>query len=131
MGDLSGLYVLIVDDNADSREITTIVLEQAGALVKSVDSAERVLPLLAQCVPDLLISDVKMPRMSGYMLIESIRQLPEEKGGTVLAIALTVYAGEPDRQRAISAGFQQHLIKPIDPEVLVQAILDLLHTRGR
>ncbi|MGC1307992.1 MAG: PAS domain S-box protein [Phormidesmis sp.] len=124
--DLSGLRILTVDDEVDSQEITVFALEQAGASVISVRSGTEALEAIGQAVPDVLISDVGMPDMDGYMLMRQIRQMAPDQGGAVLAIALTAYAGESDQQQSLASGFQRHLTKPIDPDSLVMAICDLL-----
>ncbi|MCC5597939.1 AAA family ATPase [Nostoc favosum] len=125
---LSGLEILVVDDDADMREFLPFMLEQYGATVTAVASAIEALTALSQSQPNLLISDIGMPEMDGYMLMRQVRSLQPEQGGTIPAIALTAYAGEVDYQQAIAAGFQQHISKPVDPEELVKAIvlLDLL-----
>ncbi|MCC5626952.1 response regulator [Nostoc sphaeroides CHAB 2801] len=125
---LSGLDILVVDDDADMREFLPFMLEQYGATVTAVASAIEALTALSQSQPNLLISDIGMPEMDGYMLMRQVRSLQPEQGGTIPAIALTAYAAEIDYQQAIAAGFQQHISKPVDPEELVKAIalLDLL-----
>ncbi|MCL6749576.1 GAF domain-containing protein, partial [Nostoc sp. CCCryo 231-06] len=125
---LSGLKILVVDDDADMREFLPFMLEQYGATVTAVASAIEALTALSQSQPNLIISDIGMPEMDGYMLMRQIRSLQPEQGGTIPAIALTAYAGEIDYQQAIAVGFQQHISKPVDPEELVKAIalLDLL-----
>jgi CheY-like chemotaxis protein len=124
-GDLSGIHILVVDDEADSGEVVTFVLEQAGAVVTTVASGIEALQAFSQTVPDILISDIGMPEMDGYMLIRQIRRLPQEQGGQISAIALTAYAGELDQQQALASGFQRHLGKPIDPEKVVALVLKL------
>jgi PAS domain S-box-containing protein len=119
---LKGLNILVVDDETDSRDFIAFVLEQAGATVIAVPSALIALEKLQAIQIDLLISDVGMPEMDGYMLIRQVRQLPEAQGGKVWAIALTAYAGESNQQEALQAGFQQHLSKPIEPDTLIQVI---------
>lgn len=123
---LDGLQVLFVDDDPDSRELITFLLEQRGAKVTKVESASEVLSRLSQAGFDLLISDIGMPDMDGYTLIRQIRSLPPPQGGKIPAIALTAYAAESDQQKALEAGFQAHIAKPMEPEVLVRAILRLL-----
>jgi PAS domain S-box-containing protein len=123
---LAGLRVLAVDDNADIRDLIEFVLQQAGAEVRVISSAAEVLQQLQEFSPEVLISDVGMPDLDGYMLLRQIRSLPPEQGGTILAIALTAYAGEINQQQAIAAGFQMHLAKPVEPENLVNAIVTLL-----
>ena len=124
--DLRGLHILSVDDDRDSLEITAYTLELAGAHVTSVTSGAQALQSLTQLVPDVLISDVGMPELDGYMLIGQIRALPISRGGQLKAIALTAYAQETDRQRILSAGFQRYLRKPVDPDVLVSTVRELI-----
>ena len=124
---MSGIHILVVDDEADSREIVTFVLEQAGAIVTSVSSGIEALQVIERSIPALIVSDIGMPEMDGYMLqqvrtLEQVRQVP--------AIALTAYAGELDRQQAIQAGFQKHLSKPIEPNELINVISALINSLG-
>ncbi|HEY9762592.1 MAG TPA: PAS domain-containing protein [Trichocoleus sp.] len=123
---LRNLYLLIVEDDPDSRAFLTLLLEQAGAEVCAIASASEALVTCAQNPPDLLISDIGMPGMDGYQLMQQLRQHPPNRGGRVPAIALTAYASETDARRALEAGFHQHLPKPINPEILINAILDLI-----
>jgi PAS domain S-box-containing protein len=122
---LAGLSILVVDDDADTREYLSFVLEQAGATVICAASADEALQVLVQSTPDLLLSDIGMPEMDGYMLMRRVRAMPSDRGGQIRAIALTAYAGEMNQQQAIAAGFQEHLSKPVDPEYLIQAICSL------
>jgi CheY-like chemotaxis protein len=122
---LHGIQVLVVDDEPDSREFVAFVLEQAGATVLTATNAADVLTLLMQATPNVLLSDIGMPEMDGYTLMRQVRALPTEQGGQVPAIALTAYAGEIDQQQALAAGFQRHLTKPIEPEALVRAIVQM------
>ncbi|OUL27393.1 hypothetical protein BV378_11575 [Nostoc sp. RF31YmG] len=124
--DLNGIQVLVVDDEPDSREFIAFVLEQAGADVMTAATADEALKILMQSQPDVLLSDIGMPDTDGYMLMQQVRALPKEQGGQVKAIALTAYAGDFNQQQALSAGFQQHVSKPVEPEVLVRAIASLL-----
>jgi PAS domain S-box-containing protein len=120
---LQGIRVLAVDDEMDSLTFVAFVLEQAGAEVKMADSGIEALNLLPEFAPDVLLSDIGMPAMDGYMLIQQVRQsMPNRR---ITAIALTAYAGELDQQRAVAAGFQQHISKPVDPDRLVSAITAL------
>ncbi|WP_392482983.1 response regulator [Nostoc sp. C110] len=123
---LNGLQALLVDDDRDSREFIAFLLEQYGAQVTEAESAHDALSTLGQAKFDLLISDIGMPDMDGYTLIRQIRKQPSDQGGEIPAIALTAYAGEIDQQLALAAGFQQHISKPIELEVLMQAILTLV-----
>jgi CheY-like chemotaxis protein len=128
---LSGLRAIVVDDEPDMREIVSFVLEESGAQVVTVATGSEVLHLLeeGQVSPDILLSDVGMPDMDGYMLLRQIRMLPPDRGGQVLAIALTAYAGEFNQQQALEAGFQEHIAKPVDPDQLIEAIVSLLRSR--
>ncbi len=123
---LAGWRILVVDDDDDSREFVAFVLEQEQADVIALSSAIDALKALEHTPADLLVSDVGMPDMDGYQLMQQIRAKPPAQGGQILAIALTAYAGDYDQKRAIMAGFQQHISKPIDPELLVQAIANLI-----
>lgn len=122
---LDGLHLLIVDDEADARFLLTTVLEECGATVTAVGSASEALDALTQFKPDLLVSDVGMPHEDGYQLIRKVRSLSPEQGGSIPAIALTAYARVEDRIRAVSAGFQMHVPKPIEPAELVAVIANL------
>ncbi|MBD2113884.1 MULTISPECIES: ATP-binding protein [Cyanophyceae] len=122
---LKGLRVLLVDDEMDTRDVFSFLLEQAGAEVVAVASAAAALTALTQLKPDLLLSDIGMPNTDGYQLMRQIRTLPPEQGGTIAAIALTAYAGELDQQQALAAGFQLHLAKPVEPKDLMKAIATL------
>ncbi|MDZ8089858.1 MAG: response regulator [Nostoc sp. DedQUE12b] len=123
---LNGLQTLLVDDDKDSREFIAFVLEQYGAQVTEADSAHDALNNLGRAKFDLLISDIGMPDMDGYTLIRQIRNQSPDQGGEIPAIALTAYAGEINQQQALAAGFQQHISKPIELEVLIQAILTIV-----
>ena len=122
--------ILVVDDEADMREFLVFLLEDYGAKVTVVTSAGEVLSTLKQLKPDLLISDIGMPEVDGYMLIRQIRGMPPEEGGGILAIALTAYASEIDQQQVLSAGFQMHLAKPIEPIALVKGVAKLMGRMG-
>jgi CheY-like chemotaxis protein len=111
----------------DTRDYLSFVLKLAGATVTVAASAGKALQALARSQPDVLLSDIGMPDMDGYMLLQQVRSLPLEHLGQIPAIALTAYAGEFDRQQAIAAGFQMHLAKPIEPEKLIGAIVNLLN----
>ena len=119
---LHGVHVLVVDDDTDTREFVVFLLKQAGANVISASSAGEALRELTQFKPDILLSDIGMPDMDGYMLMRQVRALPSEQGGQIPAIALSAYAGEMNQQQAIAAGFQRHLAKPVEPEELIRII---------
>ena len=123
---LNGMHILVIDDKMDSREFVAFVLEQVGASVTTAATASEGFLALTQSPPDVLLSDIGMPDLDGYMLMRQVRALPPEQGGQVKAIALTAYAGEYDRASALQAGFQQHIAKPIEPDELIGAIATLL-----
>ncbi|MUH01064.1 GAF domain-containing protein [Scytonema sp. UIC 10036] len=127
---LQGIQILAVDDDADNLELVTFVLEQAGACVISVSSAQEALEKLQQTQFDILLADIGMPKMDGYTLLRQVRTMPSEKGGLIPAIALTAYAGEMNQQQALAAGFQLHISKPIDPEVLIEAVIQNVPARS-
>lgn len=122
---LQGIHVFVVDDDTDTRDFIEFLLQQSGAMVTTAASAKEALTALRHCQPDVLLSDIGMPDMDGYMLMQRFRASPQ--GGQIPAIALTAYAGEYDRQQALSVGFQQHLPKPVEPEKLVEIIVSLLN----
>ncbi|MEH1775533.1 MAG: ATP-binding protein [Nostoc sp.] len=126
---LTGIRVLVVDDDIDSRDFVAFVLEQDGAFVIAVSSAYEALETLAEVKPDVLVSDISMPDMDGYMLIHQVRTLTPEQGGQIPAIALTAFARNDDQQEALKAGFQMHLPKPLNPEELIAAIAQLMETK--
>lgn len=123
--DLTGIRVLSVDDDPDARQLLAVMLEQYGAEVLTVASAAEVLACLDSFQPDLLVSDIGMPGVDGYALIQQIRSLPSGSSSQLPAIALTAYARDEDGQKALAKGFQQHISKPIDPIGLIQAVLTL------
>jgi PAS domain S-box-containing protein len=122
---LSGLRVLVVDDERDTRELVAAVLTTCGAEVVSVGSATEALDQMERQRFDLLISDIGMPEMNGYDLISRIRQLGEEHGGRTPALALTAYAGIDDRKRALAAGYEMHIPKPFAAAELISAAIFL------
>ncbi|WP_397326869.1 PAS domain-containing protein [Nostoc sp. FACHB-110] len=125
---LSGIQVLVVDDETDTRSLIAFLLQQAGANVIAVASAVEAFTILRRRPADVLISDIGMPDIDGYMLLRQIRALPPEQGGKIKAIALTAYAGEFDRELALSVGFQQHIPKPVETEILLKAIASLINS---
>lgn len=123
---LAGLRVLVVDDEADTRNFLSFMFEEYGAFATAVGSVDEALVVLEQAKPDIVISDIGMSEQDGYTLIRKLRSLEPEKGGRIPAIALTAYTREEDRLKALSAGFQQHLSKPIDPNKLIAAVANIL-----
>lgn len=128
--DLTGIRILAVDDDADSRDLIAVLLREYGAEVRVVESAAEVLLLLESFQPNVLISDIGMPEMDGYELIRRVRSRPAENGGQVSAIALTAYAKEDDQRRALLNGYQRHMSKPLDAEHLVQVVMALAVKSG-
>ena len=124
---LDNRQILLVDDDSDTREFQAFLLEQSGAKVTAVASGLEALQTLDQLIPDVLVSDVGMADMDGYMLMQLLRARPPDRGGAIPAIALTAYAAEVDQQRAMQAGFQTFLTKPVEAETLVKAIISLLN----
>jgi len=122
---LSGIQILLVDDEPDTREFQAFLLGQNGAHVRAVASGEEALQALEQSIPDVLVSDIGMADMDGYMLLQQIRShealrsdsRSPNPGGMIPAIALTAYAAEIDRQQALQVGFQTHITKPVEPSV--------------
>ncbi|WGV24167.1 response regulator [Halotia branconii] len=123
---LSNLQILLVDDDTDTRKFEAFLLEQSGAKVTAVASGLEALQVLDSFIPDLIVSDIGMAQMDGYMLMEQIRSRPPNQGGTMPAIALTAYAGDLDQKKALTAGFQAHISKPLEPKELVKKILNLI-----
>jgi PAS domain S-box-containing protein/excisionase family DNA binding protein len=120
--ELKDLCVLIVDDEEDARDLLKTVLVQCGAEVRAAGSTAQALALIARERPDVMVCDIGMPGEDGYALISRVRALPPEQGGETPAVALTAYAREEDRVRALAAGFQVHLSKPIQPSKLVAVV---------
>ncbi|MFN6465625.1 MAG: response regulator [Nostoc sp. DedVER02] len=123
---LSGIRVLVVDDDVDSKELADFILQEYGAEVIAVGSPFEAISTLIDFQPDVLVLDIGMPNIDGYMLLEQIRSLSPQ-GEQIPAIALTAYAGKLDKQQAISAGFQAHLSKPVDIAQLVKVIAELVN----
>ncbi len=119
---LGGVRVLVVDDDADARQVISAVLRHSGAEVKACASAGEALTALPQWRPDVLMSDIGMPAEDGYSLIRKVRALTDENGGRVPAAALTAYAREEDGKRAIAEGYQMHVAKPASSAELVAAV---------
>ncbi len=122
---LAGLCVLVVDDEPDAREILEEILDLAGATVKTAADAAEALRILSDFVPDVLVSDLAMPDEDGLSLIRKIRNRAPDRIATIPAIALTAYTRPEDRVRALNAGFQMHVPKPVDPTELVVTIASL------
>jgi PAS domain S-box-containing protein len=126
---LDGLRVLVVDDEEDTRELLGIVLRTQGALVTQAASVREALAALADGLVDVLVSDIGMPGEDGYSLMGQVRALPAEHGARVPSVALTAYAREEDRRKALAAGFQRHLPKPIEPGELIRIVASVSSRR--
>lgn len=123
---LKGLRILVVDDDADSRELVGVILNGCGAEVRCAKSALEAIDAYQEWNPDVLVSDIGMPGLDGYGLIEKLRALSTKSETRLTALALTAYAAEEDRATAIAAGFHAHISKPIEPKVLVSSIASAL-----
>jgi hypothetical protein len=122
---MQGVRVLVVDDEQDTRRLISTVIAQTGAEVTACASAGEALEKLKTWRPHVLMSDIGMPGEDGYALIQKVRALPPERGGRTPAAALTAYARDEDRGRALAAGYQLHIAKPFDPHDLLAAVSDL------
>ncbi|MBF2062942.1 MAG: PAS domain S-box protein [Calothrix sp. C42_A2020_038] len=122
---LPGVKILVVDDEADARELIRYVLEEAAADVITAGSAQDGFELIKQEAPDILISDIGMPGEDGYEFIRKVRSLSSEAGGKIPAVALTAYARVEDRKRALLAGYQMHITKPVEPSELIALVSSL------
>ncbi|BAU09637.1 PAS/PAC Sensor Hybrid histidine kinase [Leptolyngbya sp. NIES-3755] len=120
--DLSNVSILVVDDEADTRELMQALLGEAGAIVQTAASVDEAWEMLQQGQPDVLISDIAMPNRDGYDLIRQVRAFNQ----TLPAIALTAYARDEDRERLLAAGFQVHLSKPVEEAALLTAVMSQL-----
>ena len=129
MPDLHGLRVLVVDDEADAREMMAAALERCGSQVEAAGSASAALEILRARHVDVLLSDIGMPDEDGYELIRRVRSSTTSQVAHIPAAAVTAYAREDQRQRALSAGFQVHLAKPLDPYDLAEAVAALAASR--
>jgi CheY-like chemotaxis protein len=123
---LDGVHVLLVEDDDDSRKLLGTMLKRYGAKVTATKSAAEALRVFSDDVPDILLSDIGMPDQDGYEFIRKLRALPAEKGGLTPAIALTGYASRKDKERALTAGYQQHIAKPIEQTDMIAAIATLI-----
>jgi len=123
--ELSGLRVLLVEDEIDSRDLLNLILVSCGATVTTTSSAAEAFETIRREKFDVLISDIGMPEEDGFSLIGKIRELPDEQSGNMPAIALTAYARAEDRVRALRSGFQMHIAKPVEPSELVVVVANL------
>ncbi|HZS45791.1 MAG TPA: PAS domain S-box protein [Blastocatellia bacterium] len=123
--EISGLQILIVDDEADTREMLQTLFEQCQATVETAASASKALEILDRWLPDIIIADIGMPGQNGYELIRQIRTRGPEAGGRIPAVALTAFARVEDRVKALGAGYQMHVAKPVEPGELISIVASL------
>jgi CheY-like chemotaxis protein/anti-sigma regulatory factor (Ser/Thr protein kinase) len=130
VADLHGLRVLVVEDEADTRDILGMLLRESGAEVVAVGDAAAALRVMRSRPPDVVISDIGMPEVDGYDLIRRIRSLDPDTGGRTPAIALTAFAHGTDHREALRAGYDRHLAKPVDAVTLTRTVRDVLYARA-
>jgi CheY-like chemotaxis protein len=123
---LIGVHVLVVDDDADARELFRTVLQYCGALVTTVGMATEALEALALVLPDVVVADIAMPDRDGYWLIAQIRALPPERGGDVPVLAVTGHGALHGADRTFAAGFQAYVRKPMEPWELCRQVAALV-----
>ena len=126
---LDAVRVIVVEDDADARELIRAILERCGAVVTAAASAEEGYDMFVRERPDVVISDIEMPREDGYSLIRRIRALAADAGGDTPAAALTAYASPADRVRVLGAGFNIHMAKPVQPAELATVVASLVGRR--
>ena len=126
---LAGVSVLIVDDQPDAREVLMLVLREQGAEVRAVDSAAAGLRAMKKRLPDVIVSDVGMPGQDGHAFMRKLRSLDVDQGSKVPAVALTAYATAGDAEKAVAAGFDRHVTKPIVPGEIVRVVASLAERR--
>ena len=129
--DLGGMRVLVVDDDVDGRELFAAILRQDGAEVTAVETVREALTAVRLAPPDVVLCDLAMPGDDGFTFIRELRTRPRDQGGAVPAIALTAHARPEDRERAIAAGFQMHVTKPVEPLTLRDAVTRLVRGAGK
>jgi CheY-like chemotaxis protein len=127
---LAGVRILVVDDEPDTVETVRAILGACGAEVRTAASAREALDEVQRWHPDILLSDIGMPEEDGFSLIRRLRALPPDAGGRTPALALTAYARVEDRVKVLSAGFQMHVPKPVEPAELVAVVASLRAWRG-
>ena len=123
---LEGVRILVVDDDRETRDVVRAILEEAGAVVATTESADQTRALLRRAHPDMIIADIGMPSEDGYSLMRSVRQLDSASAEEMPAIALTAHVRPEDVEEALASGFQMHLPKPIDPTKLLSAVTTTL-----
>jgi CheY-like chemotaxis protein len=122
---LEGLSILLVEDDTDTREVISIILERSGAKVTALSSSRKALAALEQVRPHILVIDIGLPDEDGYALIRKARAIQDERGERIPAVALTAYSSMEDREHALSAGFEIHMPKPPGPRQLIDVVARL------
>ncbi len=125
-GNLRGIKVLVVDDERDTREVLSVMLNRYGTEVRTAGSVREALEVLSTWKPDMLVSDIGMPEEDGYVMIRKLRELPADQGGELPAVALTAFASPADKEKSLAAGFQRHLAKPVEPVELAKIVARVL-----
>ncbi|GAB3419746.1 ATP-binding protein [Massilia agilis] len=124
--DLTGVDVLVVDDDRDARDLMARILADCHATVRTASGAREAFAMLGKALPDILVSDLGMPEVDGFELLQWVRGLGREHGGNLPAIALTAFARSEDRLRALEAGFSAHISKPVEPSELIAAVAGIV-----
>jgi CheY-like chemotaxis protein len=124
--ELEGTTVLVVEDDDDTRDVMRAMLEMCGARVVVAESAKRGLEAFLSARPDAIVSDIAMPGEDGYWLVREVARTLNVRD--VPAVAVTAFAGQHPRARALEAGFRAHLSKPVDPEVLCRTVVQVMTT---
>jgi CheY-like chemotaxis protein len=122
---LKGISILVVEDDADTRDLLKVLLEAQGAGVTTTASVQEALTAYDESRPNVIVADIGMPDYNGYTLIGRVRSRDRDKGKIVPAIALTAFTTAIDRDTVLSAGFQVHMPKPFEPSLLISVIADL------
>ena len=117
--------MLVIDDEPDARELFGVILAQSGADVRTAASARSALMILDEWLPEVVVCDIAMPVVDGYAFVAQLRARPGSAGADIPAAALTAYARLEDRERALAAGYQMHIVKPVDPRELTRAVASL------
>jgi CheY-like chemotaxis protein len=127
---ISGVRILVVDDDADARELLALTLGSRGAVIQTASSAAEALECIHRQRPDIMVADIGMPHEDGYMLVQKLRAIEERSDKRVPAIALTAYASVADRDQALAAGYDLHLAKPVGPADLTRALAKFRSAHG-
>ena len=128
---LSGIRVLLVEDDDDAREALQMALESYGALVTAVSAAREALAALQRALPDVVVSDIAMPDQDGHAFLRKLRALKPERGGRVPAVALTAFTSREARELSRECGFHYHLDKPVEPPKLADVLAGLVRLTRR